>query len=232
VLWAGDSRVRILTNLIDGYGGAVELITITAPGQAALESIDGQVVDEIARAWNKTAPPQWSAMWRRLRGQMARKLGLVPNLLAYVWAYQSRGVLHVHFVLGAETPQEKWATRKLVQLLKSNGQGGRGCQYRTHRGELRFVECGWAADWGFGFVDHQRSRSRGAKGLAAYLAKYVCKVGASGQPELAETVAHPDVPKRPVYIARSCTAKTSARCGTYACGGTSGAPAAAVSRAC
>jgi hypothetical protein len=216
ILWAGDSRTRILTNLVDGYGGSVDLVTITAPGRAALETDDaGQVLEHVAHAWNETAPAQWSHMWRRLSGQMKTKLKLAPNLLTYSRAYQDRGMLHVHLVFGTETPAERWAVRKLVQLLKSPGQGGKSQSYlvaRTgpgrHDSEIRWVRCGWASKWGFGFVDHQRSRGLGAKALASYLAKYICKIGKSGTPELAETVAHPDVPKRPLYIARTCTART------------------------
>jgi hypothetical protein len=186
VLWAGDTRTRLLANLIDGWGKDVALLTVTAPGQKALPyGDDGKVAESIAHAWNVGAPAQWSNMHRRLRRRLARSGRNPPLILGYVWAYQDRGVLHLHLALAASTPAERWAARGYVAALKA----------------------GMAEQWGFGFVDLREGRA-GSRGLAAYLAKYVCKVGASGRPELAETVDHADVPKRPVYISARLTRGT------------------------
>lgn len=185
-LWAGDTRIRLLMNLIEGHGGQVSLLTITAPGRAALvHDESGQVRADVAHAWNQCAPAQWSQMNRRVRYRLRRCGVPVPRLLGYIWAYQVRGVLHMHVVLSADTELERIANRSYVAALKA----------------------GAAREWGFGFVDLVDARA-GARGLAGYLAKYVCKQGASGRPELAETVAHPDVPARPVYLSPLLTATT------------------------
>jgi hypothetical protein len=186
VLWAGDSRVRLLANLIDGHGGDVAMVTVTAPGRDALPHDQEGVVDRAAaEAWNKAAPAQWSRLHRRCRYRLREAPCGPPALLGYVWAFQRRGVLHVHLAFAADTPARKAAARGYVQLLKA----------------------GLAAEWGFGFVDLQMAH-HGAKGVGNYFAKYVCKEGAGGRPELAETVAHPDVPARPIYLSNRLTART------------------------
>lgn len=185
VLWAGDQRTRLLCNLIDGFGQAVALLTITAPGKDVLPWVEGVCPREVAQPWNRAAPAQWSTLNRRTRRRLARSGLPAPRLLALVWAYQERGLLHIHAVFAAETELDRIANRAYVQALKRGG----------------------AREWGFGFVDLKESRI-GSKGLAAYLAKYVCKEGADGRPELAHTVAHADVPARPVYISRQLTRGT------------------------
>jgi hypothetical protein len=182
-VWAGDQRIRLLSNLIDVFRGRVAMLTITAPGADVLPWVHGQVVRDVAEAWNRAAPAQWSQMHRRARIALARAGLPVPRLLGYVWAYQRRGVLHLHAVLADESVADRLANARYVQLLKS----------------------GLADEWGFGFVSLERGKGWGPKGLASYLAKYVCKEGADGRPELAHTVAHPDVPPRPVYISRDLT---------------------------
>lgn len=185
-LWAGDTRIKLLANLIDGHGGQVALLTITAPGrEALLHDGDGRVDADVAHAWNKQAPAQWSHMNRWLRYRQVKDGAPAPRLLGYIWAYQERGLLHMHLVLSATTELERIANRIYVGRLKA----------------------GAAKEWGFGFVDLVDARA-GSKGLASYLAKYVCKEGVHGGPELAETVAHPDVPARPVYMCRDLTAVT------------------------
>jgi hypothetical protein len=87
--------------------------------------------------------------------------------------------------MAADTPQRRHAAHRYTQLLKG----------------------GLAVEWGFGFVDIVMGQA-GSKGLAAYVAKYVCKEGEHGRPELAETVAHVDVPSRPVYVSPKLTAVT------------------------
>jgi hypothetical protein len=204
-LWAGDNKNRILSNLIDGYGGAVVLLTITAPGADVLPWDGERVEREAARAWNVSAPKQWSAMHRRLAVVVGR-LGLKPNLLAYVWAFQKRGVLHLHLALGAETVAESYAAKVYGQLLKGDRATSDPLRVAGVKGPADLGR-GWAKESGFGFVDVQPMRG-GAKGLASYLAKYVCKDGVNGRPELAETVDHPDVPARPIYVSRQLTATT------------------------
>lgn len=186
VLWAGDSRVRLLANLIDGHGGDVAMVTITAPGSEVFDHDQAGHVDRHqAEAWNKGAPAQWSRMHRRAQYLLFRSVGRRASVLGYVWAYQRRGVLHVHVALGADTPGEKAAARAYVALLKG----------------------GLAHEWGFGFCDLTMAYA-GSRGVASYFAKYVCKEGRGGRPELAETVAHADVPPRPIYLSNRLTART------------------------
>lgn len=185
-LWAGDQRTRLLANLIEAHGGAVALLTITAPGRDELPYDEaGQLVRDVAEAWNRGAPAQWSRLHRAVRQRLARRGMPLPELLAYVWAYQRRGALHLHLVLSAELERDRIANRLYVRELKR----------------------GAAAEWGFGFVDLVNGR-HGGRGLAAYLSKYVAKQRADGHSELAATVAHPDVPARPVYVANRLTARS------------------------
>ncbi|HEY0226773.1 MAG TPA: hypothetical protein VGC05_10350 [Mycobacterium sp.] len=116
------------------------------------------------------------------------------------------GRVHLHLALGAESVQEAYAAKVYGQLLKGDRQKSARLRVLAARGP-ELLECGWAKEWGFGFVDVQPMR-HGSKGLARYLTKYVCKDGVSGRSELAETVDHPDVPARPIYISRRLTAKT------------------------
>jgi hypothetical protein len=192
-------------NLIDGYGGEAVLLTITAPGAEVLPWDGDQVERQAARAWNLAAPKQWSAMHRRLAVVLAR-CGLKPNLLAYAWAFQKRGVLHLHLALGAQTAAEAYAAKVYGQLLKGDRERSEAARVAGKDGPVD-LERGWAKEWGFGFIDVQPMR-RGSRGLASYLAKYVCKDGVSGRPELAETVDHSDVPARPIYISRRLTGAT------------------------
>lgn len=199
VLWAGDTRTRLLTNLIEGYGHDVALLTITPPGSEVFTHDEhGVVLREQAMAWNRPAPRQWSRLNKATRRLLSRANIEPPLMLGYVWAFQKRGVLHLHVAFGARTPADRWAIRCFVGCLKGTAAAHLGVNPPAK---------GTAHVWGFGFVDLQLGRA-GSKGLASYLAKYVCKEGASGRPELAETVDHEDVPKRPIYISPRLTATT------------------------
>lgn len=185
VLWAGDSRVRLLTNLIDGHGRDVAMVTVTAPGSEVFDHDQVGDVDRAqAKAWNDSAPAQWSRMHRRAQQRLSREVQGAAQLLGYVWAFQRRGVLHLHVALAADTPARKRAAERYTALLKA----------------------GLAYEWGFGFVDLTMAYA-GSRGVASYFAKYVCK-DRNGRPELAETVAHPDVPRRPIYLSNRLTART------------------------
>lgn len=185
VLWAGDSRVRLLANLIEGHGRDVAMVTITAPGSEVFDHQEGDVDRTQGHAWNVSAPAQWSRMHRCAQHRLAKTPSGRAHLLGYVWAFQRRGVLHLHAAFAADTPARKRAATLYVRLLKA----------------------GLAREWGFGFCDLTMAYA-GSRGVASYFAKYVCKESASGRPELAETVAHPDVPRRPIYLSTKLTART------------------------
>ena len=122
-LWAGDVKVMLLQNLNDGFGRAVDMVTITAPGREVLpheRDASGQwlVSPDAAEAWNLSAPVQWSKMWGVAKYLLRRRGNDAPRLLAYVIAYQRRGVIHYHLALAADTPRAKKANSDFVALLK------------------------------------------------------------------------------------------------------------------
>src|SRR3954454_10732197 len=90
LLWAGDTRSRILAN-VQAYGGDVALVTITAPGADALPwAEDGRWVDpEAAAAWNASAPERWRVL-HRVAAQRARRRHGKLTLVAWSWEYQAR----------------------------------------------------------------------------------------------------------------------------------------------
>lgn len=202
VLWAGDTRVKILRN-VEAYGGDVGLVTVTAPGKNVLPHhvVDGRlVVDEwAARRWNKHARAAWRVMHRKAaqRAQrFARRNGIEWHITARVWQYQQRGVLHAHVIVPMGTPAERLASRVYVEALHElSGQHG------------------------FGYVDRGRkTRKEGAlwsrdlevipAGRAArYVAKYLAGVK-GGKLELTETVSHEDVPGQVVHVDRNLTRAT------------------------
>jgi hypothetical protein len=201
-LWAGDTRQKLLVN-VEAYGGDVALVTITAPGRDVLPYGEGgtQVDRAAARRWNREAREQFRGLHRRAsertkrwaRGQGIEWAGVV----ARAWAFQRRGVLHVHLIVPMGTAGERLASHRYVAILDA----------------LR-------DEHGFGFVDRgRRTKShQWARQLervpqeraARYLAKYVAghKLGAGGRLELAETVSHPDVPPHVVHVHRHLTART------------------------
>lgn len=217
VLWAGDQRRKIIEN-VHAYGGDVAMITITAPGsnllpwdRALCEHAPGercsgprgcQVERQRAQAWNMAAPPAWRALHRRA-SQHARRIakqgGASWSMVARLWEYQARGVLHLHVVVPMGSAAERIASHAYLDYVLD------------HR-EL----------YGFGNVDRGRKTRAGARwrralevvsqGRAAnYLAKYVAGSKSDGRLALTETVSHVDVPGHVVYVSRrltSCTGVT------------------------
>lgn len=161
------------------------MVTITAPGSEVFDHDQGGVVDRAqGQAWNRSAPGQWSRLHRCVQQRLRREPAGPAQLLGYVWAFQRRGVLHLHVAIAADTPRRKRAAERYAATLKG----------------------GAASEWGFGFCDLSMAYA-GSRGVASYFAKYVCK-DRNGRPELAETVAHPDVPRRPIYLSTKLTART------------------------
>jgi len=212
-LWAGDTRALLRENLNDGHGQAVDMVTITAPGRDRLPHVDGPdgavVEPGAAAAWNQAAPDHWSAMWHAAKYLMRRREVDAPVLLAYVIAYQRRGVIHYHLALAADSPQRRGSNRLFVGLLKGGADAVERFGARAGTIERKTVgRDGLAAEFGFGFVSLEAGR-HGSKGVASYFGKYVAKNGESGKPEICETVQRVEVGRRRVvYVSSSLTART------------------------
>ena len=185
MLWAGDTRHRLLAN-VTSYGGAVALVTVTAPGNDLLGDRPSM------RRWNVAAPARWREMHRAAAQRARRKHGVL-RMLCWSWEYQRRGALHKHVLLGVETAAERVAAHTYLRALDE------------HRHEH-----------GFGFVDNDGNAKWRRRGLATipaeraarYAAKYISKLDAAGKPTLNETIMHPDVPPLVVYVSRSLTMST------------------------
>lgn len=210
--WAGDVRVMLLENLNRGYGAPVDMVTITAPGRELLPhepGEGGEVLPEAAEWWNRSAPGRWSAMWAASKYLLRRRGVELPWLLAYVIAYQRRGVIHYHLALAADTPGRKAANRWFVALMK--GEAAAVLMFKARPGTLErrtVASDGLAAEFGFGFVSLEVARY-GSAGVAGYFCKYVSKGGASGRAEITETVQRVEVGRRRVvYVGARLTART------------------------
>lgn len=184
VLWAGDTRRRLLAN-ISAYDGPVALVTVTAPGKARLPN------REAMWRWNTTAPARWREL-HRAAAQIARRKHGKLTLLAWTWEYQRRGALHKHPVLGVKTARELAAAHTYVQALHDlAGVYGFG-----------FVDRGRA---------HGGKRSLEvipAERAGRYVAKYLSPLDAAGKPTMSETVTRPDVPPLVAYVSRTLTLQT------------------------
>ena len=187
VLWAGDTRRRLLAN-VTAYNGPVALLAVTAPGKDVLPN------QAAMWRWNTTAPARWRAM-HRAAAQIARRRHGKLSVLAWTWEYQRRGALHKHPVLGMATPRERAAAHTYALALD----------------QLRHVY-----GFGF-ISDTSKSgawRRKGLQEIAAdragrYVAKYLSPLDRStGKPTLSETVTRPDVPPLVAYVSRSLTMKT------------------------
>jgi hypothetical protein len=175
------------TNL-DAYGGLAAMLTLTAPGEAAglawdkarcghslNERCDGRkgckVVEAVAGKWNDLSRGWWRDLNRvcKLRADRAvKRLGAdyKGGLLLYQWELQSRGLWHLHFVLGLQTAIERAWAREYVNAMRELG-----------------------ARHGFGFVDAKPLRSpRLASDCAGYISKYLVKRQTHGSFEVSETV--------------------------------------------
>lgn len=187
LLWAGDTKVRIIAN-VEAYRGAVAMATITAPGKDVLGNSGAM------RDWNNSAPERWSLMHQACRQAAIRATGTAPTMLAWCWQYQERGALHKHAILGMETATERASAHAYLLAMDT----------------LRHK-------YGFGFVSDTRKSGKwrriGLESIAQiragrYLARYLVKPGAGGEPELTETVTRADVPPLVVYVSRKLTSRT------------------------
>jgi hypothetical protein len=132
--------------------------------------------------WNRSAPGRWTALHRAAADYARRRHGgfWVATTVAEM---QKRGALHWHVVLPFGTPADRAAARTYARRLHERS--------RSH---------------GFGFVD-RKLRTYSAEHAARYLGSYFSGGRGSKRP-LSESVKHPDMPRRPVYVARRLTSTT------------------------
>ena len=110
-------------------------------GRAVREGVRCKVVPAVAEVWNERSRGWWSELNRvcKQRADRAvRRQGLdrKGGVLLYEWELQTRGVWHLHFVLGMETAWERVWALEYVKAMR----------------EL-------APKYGFGFVDAKPLRS-------------------------------------------------------------------------
>jgi hypothetical protein len=199
--------MRKIRENLRAYEGLVCMCTLTAPGQDAglvwdrescTHSADVKcgrehgckVLPAAAALWNEKSRGYWRELNRvcKLRADRAMKwLGheYKGGLLMYEWEVQKRGVWHLHFVVGMETPVEQAWAFEYVKAMR----------------EL-------APSKLFGFVDAKPLRSpQPAEKAAGYLSKYLAKWNEDGSFEVAETVK---AAGRSLlnYVSRRLTAKS------------------------
>jgi len=199
--------MRKIRENLRAYQGLVSMCTLTAPGQdaglvwdrqaclhGAGETCTGRrgckVLPAAAEAWNDMSRNWWRELNRvaKLRADRAvKRLGhdYRGGLLMYEWELQSRGVWHLHFVVGMETAIERAWAFEYVNAMR----------------EL-------APSKGFGYVDAKPLHSpQVAERAAAYLSKYLAKWNKDGSFEVTETVK---TAGRSLvnYVSRKLTAKS------------------------
>jgi hypothetical protein len=185
--WARDTMRKIRENL-RAYEGLVCMCTLTAPGVDAGLPWDREncthgayvkcgrdygckVLPAAATLWNEKSRGYWRELNRvcKLRADRAvNRLGheYKGGLLMYEWELQKRGVWHLHFVLGMETPVERLWAFEYVKAMRELGPS-----------KL------------FGFVDGKPLHSpQSAEKAAGYLSKYLAKWNEDGSFEVTETV--------------------------------------------
>jgi hypothetical protein len=198
-VWAGDQRQKLFRNL-EAFGGQVLVSAVTAPGSDVLpwdESVCAALgehkhggdlgcrVDASAAApWNREAADKWRRIHRRAYQEAVAHAG--PGsvvLVARVWELQSRGMLHVHPVLGYATAAQMAGARFYLRRLA----------------EL-------APSYGFGFVE-RRVKAMPAKNAAAYLSSYFVK-GPRGKMALWESVKSNAMPRSIIHVSTKLTMRT------------------------
>ena len=150
-----------------------------------------RVAPRPAGIWNDASRRYWRELNRvckqradrTLRGLGARDFK--GHLLAYQWEMQTRGLWHLHFVVGVETPVEMaWASEYVRAMRKL------------------------APFYLFGHVDAKPlRRPRPAEHCAGYIAKYLMKRNADGSFGVAETVTAAGRTLL-TYVSRDLTSRT------------------------
>ena len=180
--------MRKIRENLRAYEGLVCMCTLTAPGRDAglvwdreqcahgsEEACSGRrgckVLPAAADRWNEMSRDWWRELNRVAKQRADRAVKRLGHaykggLLMYEWELQSRGVWHLHFVLGMETAVERAWAFDYVQAMRELAPGK-----------------------GFGYVDAKPLRSpQVANRAAAYLSKYLAKWNEDGSFEVTETV--------------------------------------------
>jgi hypothetical protein len=129
-----------------------------------------------ALTWNLAARGHWRRLRADIERRVKRELGYGTVLLIRAWELQARGLLHVHFILGYSTPQEKKAADLFARIV-------RGINSR----ERQF--------FGFDHGEPMRPESAGV-----YVASYFAKKR-KGKLTIHDTVESEAVPRCPIYVA-------------------------------
>jgi hypothetical protein len=201
-VWAGDQRRKLFTNL-SAFDAPVLLSAVTAPGAdqlpwdeercAALGEhrhsgwLGCRVQPWAADEWNRSAPDRWRRLHRRAYQETVKEHGSRSvRLLARVWEIQSRGVLHVHPVLGYGTARQMAGARGYLDRLATLG-----------------------SQYGFGFVHHKREKIKAqpAEAAAAYLSSYFVK-GSGRKVAIWESVVSGAMPRSIVHVSVDLTQQT------------------------
>lgn len=178
---------RVQTNVFDALGGLIREVEQHRPHRHSGDK--GCAVEyKAARAWNEWAPHEWTRLNRAAMTAVAR-LGFKSPLLAYVWEFQKRGVLHLHCVCAFSTPEELAATR-------------------AYQAELVRL----ASAYLFGRVDSEE-RPRTVARAADYLSRYLVRGGRGSKPTIQETVTRADAPTLVAYVAPRLTKATGVTMG-------------------
>lgn len=146
-----------------------------------------RVVGCAADDWNQSTPDRWRRLHRRAYQETVRKVGRGSvRLLARVWEIQTRGVLHVHPVLGYGSALEMAGARSYLSRLAV-----------------------LAPAYGFGFVDHDPSKVKPhpSTGAAAYLSSYFVK-GRGRKAALWESVTSGAMPRSIIHVSAQLTQET------------------------
>lgn len=170
--WQKDMRVMAVC-AAEHVGETVGLITVTAPGDAALDDPEWDVVGGRPTKeawWNDEARENWTRLHRDAsKGprEYAAARGERWEVLFRAWEYQKRGLLHAHLVVPMGTPVLEHASRLYLANLWT-----------------------WSRTHGFGYVlggtkgtgtswrkPPVLARASGEK-AARYVCKYVASVGA------------------------------------------------------
>ncbi len=201
-VWAGDQRRKLFMNMTE-YGAPILLSSVTAPGSEELPwderacaalgphrhsgELGCRVERSAADEWNRAAPYRWRRLHRRAYQETVKRYGKGSvKLLARVWEIQSRGVLHVHPVVGYGTAREMAGARA----------------YLTRLAEL-------SPQYGFGFVHHKRDKVKAqpAQGAAAYLSSYFVK-GSGRKTAIWESVTSGLMPRSIIHVSKELTQET------------------------
>lgn len=205
--WVRSWKTSLRLNL-EAYGGAVALVSITAPGEDRLpwdrercRHREGtrcsgkrgcRVQDRALREWAETLVWRWAKLRQAARAAVIRAGHEPPLLLERTWEPQKRGVPHLHLVLGYGLPRERRAAQAFADELAR-----------------------LAPAYDFGHVDRGKREQDGTRRLQAitgsdaarYLSGYL--LGRSKRKgSIRENLADPHLPRALLWLTPKLTAIT------------------------